>query len=933
MRAHARIGVAALVVAGLLCLQQLHQSLRFEGGTGSSDVKHEIIKPAKDRHPVQARTNSVGDFLGMELGFESGKARSSVVHCVGDNFLPKTASGYRSCQFRHLCWDLDMKDFVIFESPQHQLTAKLLRSEMTSMYIRSSSDFNTTVSTSATAENRLRQGVDGNWFPRKLPMDAMNDFYELPEDIVAVPVDFPKDGSMSTKDILFDFFLPVYNLLAMFDLQDKKLLLVNIGPTCEPEDSHDCFSEVARILPLMSSDASLKGIFMSVNDRVLLPPGDTSSIHSNFICAKYGATGIGALTDHGIHKGHGQRRKDYTFVRNSGRGPLLFDFRNQLLRNAGIKEDKNALPAKKIPLKIIFAISESKNSGVQYFQEQIKAVKASFASTQLAVASHNISAMPFKEQMKTATETSVYISVMGDGALPAFFLPRGATLILFYNDNNEFVSVSKRETTFPIKLDYDLWNNLGYIQVHWLPLSTSDEGRGLDIMVKIIEDVILRKISATQQSTEAENAKQTKRSAGTFNGMNLTLEKHSRGSWSHCIGGNFQDEAHALRSCEFHHLCLDLERHPRKVSLVASDQQSQLMNMIDKSVSVSTSMMSHVTLGQTIRFHEGKGWFPTISMTPYDSYYSLSSDVVWLPFYADQPNIHNPGHLLWDYFLPFFNLLAVFGLEDHQIFVSNIDDACSQDEEGPCWKIVTKFLPLLGVNPRTFRNTKNSKLELEALRESNIVCGEKSVAGIGMLTDHGWNRHGQRIEDYRDSHNVGRGPLFFAFRNFMIRKMGIIEQSELGPPRKIVFSVLSSKNPARRLSFEKQIAYLRSAFSDKEVAVEGHVLSKMSLQSQVKLLTETTVFISVVGGSACIGTFLPRGSSVILFFNDIGDEYVDHATRKDFPQMIDWDFWTNASYLRVHWLPMSAIAAAEGKSSPQALNELIRSEIDDSLNY
>ena len=928
MRAHARIVVAALAVVGLLCLQQLYQSLRFEGSSGSPDIHHVLVKHAKERHPVHVRTNTVGEFLGMELGFKSGKARSSVVHCVGDNFLPKTASGYRSCQFRHLCWDFDKKDFVIFESPQHQSTASLLRSEMSSMYVRSSSDFNTTVSTSATTENRLRQRVAGNWFPRTLPMDAMNNFYELPEDVVAVPVNFPKDAS--TKEILFDFFLPVYNLLAMFDLQDKQVLLVNLGPSCEPGDSHDCFGEVGRILHLMNNDAKMKGIFMSVNDRVVVPPGETTGVHSDFICAKYGATGIGALTDHGIHKGHGQRRKDYTFVRNTGRGPLLFDFRNQLLRNAEIKEDRNAVFAKNLPLKTIVVISESKKSGVQYFQEQVEAVKASFPPNQLVVESHNISAIPFTEQMKAATETSVYISVMGDGALPAFFLPRGATLILFYNDNSEFVTVSKREKTFPIKLDYDLWNNLGYIRVHWLPLSTRDQ-KGLDMMVKIIKDVILRRIPEAQQSTE--NVKQARQSAGTFNGMNLTLVKHSHASWSHCIGNNFQDEAHALASCEFHHLCLDLERHPRKISLVASHEQSQLMKMIDKSVSVSTSMMSPVTLGQTIRFHEGSGWLPAISMAAYDSYYSLSGDIVWLPFYADQPNIHNPGHLLWDYFLPFFNLLAVFGLEDHQVFVSNIDDGCSQGEESPCWKIVTKFLPLLGVPPQTFRSTKDSELKLEASQESNIVCAKKSVAGIGMLTDHGWNRHGQRIEDYRDSHNVGRGPLFFAFRNYMIQKMGIIEQGEWRPPRKIVFSILSSKNPARRLSFEKQIASLRSAFSDKEVAVEGHILSKMSLQEQVQLLTETTVFVSVVGGSACIGTFLPRGSSVVLFFNDIGDEFVDHATRKDFPQMIDWDFWNNASYLRVHWLPMSGIAAAEGKASPQALNELIRSEMNDNLNY
>lgn len=191
------------------------------------------------------------------------------------------------------------------------------------------------------------------------------------------------------------------------------------------------------------------------------------------------------------------------------------------------------------------------------------------------------------------------------------------------------------------------------------------------------------------------------------------------------------------------------------------------------------------------------------------------------------------------------------------------------------------------------------------------------------MADHGWNRHGQRIEDYRDVHNVGRGPTFYAFRKFVTKKMGVREQDFQGKPHKVIFSKFSSKNPSRRVSFEKQIQAVRAAFSDDLVVVEEHVLSELSLSEQVQLATETSVFVSVVGGSACTASFLPRGSSVILFFNDV-NEFTGRSPRKDFPSMIDWDWWENASYLQVQWLPMRTM---DLDVDLRALTEVIRGVI------
>jgi hypothetical protein len=41
---------------------------------------------------------------------------SSVVHCVGDNFLPNSAWMYRSCQYRNVCYNTQQKEFVVYPS-------------------------------------------------------------------------------------------------------------------------------------------------------------------------------------------------------------------------------------------------------------------------------------------------------------------------------------------------------------------------------------------------------------------------------------------------------------------------------------------------------------------------------------------------------------------------------------------------------------------------------------------------------------------------------------------------------------------------------------------------------------------------------------------------------------------------------------------------
>ena len=119
-------------------------------------------------------------------------------------------------------------------------------------------------------------------------------------------------------------------------------------------------------------------------------------------------------------------------------------------------------------------------------------------------------------------------------------------------------------------------------------------------------------------------------------------------------------------------------------------------------------------------------------------------------------------------------------------------------------------------------------------------------------------------------------------------------------------SVNSSNNPSRRKDFAKQIAAVKQEVPT--FSVGSVQLDALQLNEQLDTLIDAHVFISVIGGSASFAMFLERNSCVILFFNDKDDFVNGYGGKKqDMPTMMDFDFWNNAAYLHVHWLPMSTM--------------------------
>jgi hypothetical protein len=292
--------------------------------------------------------------------------------------------------------------------------------------------------------------------------------------------------------------------------------------------------------------------------------------------------------------------------------------------------------------------------------------------------------------------------------------------------------------------------------------------------------------------------------------------------------------------------------------------------------------------------------------------------------------------LVGDDFLPIFTLLEMFGMQSEAGMKPLLtryvlkDDALwatcdSRDEnKAKCAALFAKFLPAMNVDPSSFSTTEDFVFQPNTQKKSKYVCAQHGAAGMAFLTDHGTKAHGWEPTDYQSTHNMGRGPMIYAFRNFMLQNLNIPTtplyfQQE---PYNVVFSKFSSRSGKRRTGFEKQLASVQAEFSSEKVLVRGEEMQTLSLVEQATMASQAAVWVTSCGGGAVTATFLPRGAAVIIYYDPKGS--IVRNKPRGTPARLDWDLFNHMSHLRVHWLPTPNMHTPEGL---KVLNELIRSEL------
>jgi hypothetical protein len=255
--------------------------------------------------------------------------------------------------------------------------------------------------------------------------------------------------------VLWDVFLPFFSLLEMFDL-DKRKILVTLFPSK---------TSIRKVYAFLANAFGIQGDPMS-NELLNIP-----NSQSRYVCALHGGSGYGWLMDHGFGD-HGWRERDTMYPVNLRRGPELLRFRNFILENLKIPTESNSTAK----VQIVFSINSSFDKKRRInFQEEFRSMrKLRLPKNLYAVHKYHLSSFPLQKQIEIAAETFIFISAVGGGTFPAFFLPRGSTLIL-YGDKE-------------MHLDFDIFNNCGHLRIHWMSLHS--RLNDTDILMELIRDEI-----------------------------------------------------------------------------------------------------------------------------------------------------------------------------------------------------------------------------------------------------------------------------------------------------------------------------------------------------------------------------------------------------------------------------------------------------------
>jgi hypothetical protein len=445
---------------------------------------------------------------------------------------------------------------------------------------------------------------------------------------------------------------------------------------------------------------------------------------------------------------------------------------------------------------------------------------------------------------------------------------------------------------------------------------------------------------------------------GTFNGYPVYFRQDVKEieTTSHCVGENYQEgKSWMHRSCEFSFFCFDTATKDFVVFQSPEDEKIYVHVDLNPFLDVSQSFLKQgsnktntVSLGGiNLKWADGihrLEWFPEIrSLRPDEtlSFYELPTSVVMVPFHS--MNAANPGHLVWDDFMAIWTLQTMFQLEKNTDLlmmryilkdgVRGLWASCEWTDEKTedCARMLRKFLPLmLGMDPvhKDMPTTEKFSFELKngdsGNPKSNLICAKHGLAGIGALSDHGTSKlHGWEDRDYETTQNHGRGGMIYEFRNFMLRNMGYPVEFDHKPPFRIVFSERSSNIGHRNLDFAKQKEILARSFNPSYVSVESYVFSELSLTEQLDIASQTSIYITTCGGGAVTSMFMPRGSSVIMYYLEYGG--VVHGKETGKPARLDWDLFNNMAYLKVHWLPVGTMGM---DADVQAFLLLIQHELD-----
>ena len=224
---------------------------------------------------------------------------------------------------------------------------------------------------------------------------------------------------------------------------------------------------------------------------------------------------------------------------NLGRGGQFWHFRNYMMKNIGVADPKARVPSSE-PLRVYFSANSSdKAHRSMSFEAERRAVVEALKSRSkdLGLPPVDVQALQFssysvREQVDMASKAAVFVTTCGGGAVTASFLPRGASLVIYFPgsggvENNKwsgkparldwdyfvsftvvdpFISIPTqvrvcKVTQLPHFLHFGCRskNNLGYLRVNWLPQPNKVHMEEVLKSRDVLVDLILHELQVVHQ--------------------------------------------------------------------------------------------------------------------------------------------------------------------------------------------------------------------------------------------------------------------------------------------------------------------------------------------------------------------------------------------------------------------------------------------------
>lgn len=375
--------------------------------------------------------------------------------------------------------------------------------------------------------------------------------------------------------------------------------------------------------------------------------------------------------------------------------------------------------------------------------------------------------------------------------------------------------------------------------------------------------------------------------------MPLRIRKYSS---YHCVGDSYNNKNDwVTRSCHYQNVCLD------KGHLLYF-QDPDRAALLPENISVLLAVVG--------RTHNDLAPFrllPKIQTReiPADWVYRTGdggTGVTTVMF--SEYNMLGLGHHVSDVLFPIFRLAHMFGLEHYQLQLLHVDDydtaytySCQffRNQTPPQYVDLCALWPKLSA-----LYTQDGKVwtERSALRNQS-VCFSTLLAGVGLLAEHGRDPtfHGQSL--VATDINVGLGGLYWAFRKEMIRRLNIDEHAP-GRARSF-FDVIYHDNFRHRCN----VNFTRTDMLLKQLRpkVKTTLLkwSEPTLWEQIDIASRTKVMVSIQGGGAHVGYFMPRHATFFLIWWDTETNGKPSESRGE------WYTWNNLGHIKIKWTQSSNV--------------------------